>query len=233
MKAAYQAVLVDREGRRSPPSAIVYAYALDLPAAPAALRVESLAEARRLEWRPAPAPADMGEDDSLAYIVQRRSAAGLEVLNARPLRATLLRDYTAIPSLTYRYRVLSARLRRDSVLVTGPPGPWVKSPPPGRATSLQPPAALVAVSLAQGVYLRFEPVEDPENKGYIIERREGSGPWRALTPAPVAENTYIDRAALDGRRYGYRVKAVDDEGDASAPGDEVEIQYQAEEEARQ
>jgi hypothetical protein len=232
MKAAYRAVLVDRSGRRSPPSAIVYAYVLDLPPAPPALTVDSLPDSRLLRWRATEPPADLAED-SIAYIVQRRSTAGIETLNARPLRETVLRDYTAIPSLTYRYRVLSARLRRDSILLTGPPGPWVKSPPPGRITSLAPPVALVAVSLRNGVYLRFEPVEDPENKGYIIERREERSPWRSITAAPIEANTYIDSAVADGRRYLYRVKSIDDEGDPSPPGDEVEILYQAEEETAQ
>jgi hypothetical protein len=234
MKAAYQAMLIDASGRRSPPSAIVYAYVLELPPAPLALAVDSLPDSRQLHWQAAPPPADMAAvGDSIGYIVQRRSVGNIEVLNARPLSETALRDYTAVPSLTYRYRVLSARVMRDSVLVTGLPGPWVKSPPRGRSTSLVPPVALVAVSLTNGVYLRFEPVNDPENKGYIIERREGSSRWRSITPAPIAENTYIDGAVVDGRSYCYRVKAIDDEGDPSAPGDEVEILYQAKEDLPQ
>jgi hypothetical protein len=218
-KAVYQAVVEDRAGRRSPASALVYGYNLSLPPPPVQVEARTLEDRRTISWQEAENFSDpLFSGDGLAYVVERRGPEGTADLNTRPLSGFTLNDFTANPSRTYRYRVRSARVWGDEILVLGPPGAWVKAAPWGRLSSLAAPADLDGVSLPGGIYLRFEPVADPEVKGYIIERREGREPWRRITPPDFAENTFIDRQVKAGQYYEYRVTALDEEGDSGDPG---------------
>lgn len=234
LQAVYQAVVVDESGRESEPSRLAMGYVLKLPSAPDKLSVHTLEDSRVLSWQPV-APMDdlLFEKDSIGYLVERRLGGRIELLSSRPLSAASLRDYTANPSRTYRYRVIAARVIDDTVLVQGEAGPWVKAAPFGRASSLLPPENLVAVSVPHGIYLRFEPVSDPENRGYLLQRRQGTSEdnaWQALNTKPQAENTYIDTKVVSGQYYQYRVMAVDEEGDASDPGEAVTVIYMQQEE---
>lgn len=232
MQAVYQAVLVDSAGRVSPPSALANGFALNLPPAPEGVSAQTTQEARIVSWRKVTlAPGEkLPQESEVGYIVERRGPEGVVALNQRPLTETTLSDYTANPSRTYRYRVLSVRHVNDTVLVRGEASAYAKAAPFGRASSLLPPTDLVGVNLPGGVYLRFEPVADPENKGYLIERREKGGEWEALNSEPVAENTYIDKDVVRGHYYEYRITAVDEEGDFSEPGDALTVWYQFDEE---
>ncbi len=228
-QAIYQAVVVDTKGRRSGPSSLARGYALALPPAPAKVRASTLEDSRLISWQASAPMEDPGfTKDRIGYIVERRGPEGIVALNQRPLFDTSLRDYTANASRTYRYRVVAARCLQEEVLVRGEPGPWVKAAPFGRTSSLLPPTDLVAVSVKDGIYLRFEPVADPDTKGYVIERRSGQGAWRAVKESQ--DNTYIDKDVSRGHYYQYRVMAIDEEGDMSSPSEALNILYQFEEE---
>jgi hypothetical protein len=232
-KAVYQAVWQDKSGRRSPPSALAYGYNLSLPPPPAQTRALSLEACREVAWQGLDDFSDpLFAGGYIGYMVERRGPDGIIILNQRPLTGTSLNDYSANPSRTYRYRVSSLRVLNDSVLVKGQPGPWVKAAPFGRMSSLDPPRYLSGVSLPAGIYLRFEPVSDPETKGYIIERRRGQAAWARITGEGFTENTFIDRQVEKGQYYEYRVTALDEEGDRSEPGDSFTVLYLPEEEAQ-
>jgi hypothetical protein len=232
-QAVYQAIWQDKAGRRSPPSALVYGYNLSLPPPPLQVAASTLQDHRQISW---PALAGFSDPlfgrDQIAYQVERRGPEGVISLNQRPMSALSLNDYSANPSRTYRYRVRSLRVLNDTVLVMGQPGAWVKAAPFGRVSSLEAPRDLLGVSLPAGVYLRFEPVADPEVKGYIIERRQEQSSWQAITPEDFAENTFVDRQAKSGQYYEYRVIALDEEGDSSEPGAGITVLYLPEEEAQ-
>jgi hypothetical protein len=58
--------------------------------------------------------------------------------------------------------------------------------------------------------------------GYVVYRRRGTaGDFVRLTAQPVAETEYVDSAVAADEIYFYRVTAVDQLGNESAPGTEV------------
>jgi fibronectin type 3 domain-containing protein len=74
--------------------------------------------------------------------------------------------------------------------------------------------------------LSWEPNLEPRVTGYRVYRRnvDGAAPdaWRRLDVSPVSTAAYRDLTAEAGRRYAYRVTAVDAAGNESAPSSEVE-----------
>jgi hypothetical protein len=75
----------------------------------------------------------------------------------------------------------------------------------------------------RSIDLSWEPVPDLDIAGYIIYRQQvtpdGSPtePPTRLTPAPIAGPAFSDHTAVPGRRYAYRVTAIDTSGNESAP----------------
>jgi hypothetical protein len=71
------------------------------------------------------------------------------------------------------------------------------------------------------IELSWEPNMEPHIAGYRVYRRdaEGDGTWRQLDSELVPVAAYRDKTVVAGRRYGYRVTAVDAAGNESAPSD--------------
>jgi hypothetical protein len=76
------------------------------------------------------------------------------------------------------------------------------------------------------VDLSWEPDLEPRIAGYRVYRREVEGDaaqtWRRLNPELVPVAAYRDLSVVAGRRYAYRVTAVDAPDNESAPSDGVE-----------
>jgi len=74
--------------------------------------------------------------------------------------------------------------------------------------------------------LSWQPDLEPRIAGYRVYRREVEGDaaeiWRRLNPELVPVASYRDPSVVAGRRYAYRVTAVDASGNESAPSDAVE-----------
>jgi hypothetical protein len=74
--------------------------------------------------------------------------------------------------------------------------------------------------------LSWEPDLEPRIAGYRVYRREVEGDaaqiWRRLNPELVPVASYRDPSVVAGRRYAYRVTAVDASGNESVPSDGVE-----------
>jgi hypothetical protein len=81
------------------------------------------------------------------------------------------------------------------------------------------PATTPAASSA--IDLSWEPDVEPRVAGYRVYRREGDAAWQRLTPELVPVPAYHDAAVIPGRTYTYRVAAVSDAGNESAPSTEV------------
>jgi hypothetical protein len=76
--------------------------------------------------------------------------------------------------------------------------------PPATPTGLQAIAAEGAISLI------WEPNVDEDLGGFIVLRRDpGSDTLLRLTPSPISETRFTDRAVVAGMRYTYVVRAVD------------------------
>jgi len=84
------------------------------------------------------------------------------------------------------------------------------------------PTELVALAETGRVRLVWRPSEAEDVAGYIVYRRAfDGGKFERVTPKPVEAAEYVDTAVAGGRAYTYRVTAVDQAGNESAPGNEV------------
>ena len=82
------------------------------------------------------------------------------------------------------------------------------------------PADVVALAEAGTVRVVWRASAAPDLAGYLVYRRQGpAGAWKKLTEKPIAEVQYVDGAVTPGATYAYRVTAVDQSGNESAPGE--------------
>jgi hypothetical protein len=84
------------------------------------------------------------------------------------------------------------------------------------------PAGLAAVAVAgengsaPGIDLNWQPNTEPDLAGYIVYRREGSGPWTRISPAqPVVGPGFHDAQVEARHTYEYAVSAIDESGHES------------------
>ena len=85
-----------------------------------------------------------------------------------------------------------------------------------------PPSELVALAEPARVRLVWRASEADDLAGYIVYRREGdTGDFTRVTAQPLEAAEYVDTAVQSGRSYSYRVTAIDQTGNESAPGGEV------------
>jgi hypothetical protein len=92
------------------------------------------------------------------------------------------------------------------------------------------PSALEAVGGAGVISLIWEAVDVADLAGYVILRGEnGAEPTTPLTPSPIRDSSYEDRAVTPGVRYTYVVVAVD----SATPPNQSAPSNRADETARQ
>jgi hypothetical protein len=85
-----------------------------------------------------------------------------------------------------------------------------------------PPGDLVALAEPGRVRLVWRASEAEDLAGYLVYRRAGEGgTFERLTARPVETAEFIDTSVRGGQSYSYRVTAVDQAGNESAPGGEV------------
>ena len=90
----------------------------------------------------------------------------------------------------------------------------------------QAPMALVCVpggglGAAPSIDLSWEPTPESDLLGYNVYRREEGGAFVKLTAQPVPSPAFRDLEVAPGRKYIYRVTAVDRRHNESSPGAEV------------
>jgi hypothetical protein len=142
-------------------------------------------------------------------------------------------DRTAQLGHTYRYKAQ----RVQSVLVSGQTLE-VRSVPSAEVTVAmrdvfppEMPVGLVAVpgfgsegeNPKPAIDLSWDPNMEPRLAGYRIYRRDldGDGSWRLLGGELVRMAAYRDAAVAAGKRYAYRVTAVNEAGNESGPSGDV------------
>jgi hypothetical protein len=149
-------------------------------------------------------------------------------------------DRTAVTGQTYRYtaeRVRTVVLDGRSLEVRSVPSAAVTVAmvdvfPPNAPTGLVAApgfsgesAGVTGQAQRPVVDLSWEPGIEARIAGYRVYRREMRGdvpgPWRKLNAELVTVPAYRDTTVESGRRYGYRVTAVDAAGNESGPGNEV------------
>ena len=88
-----------------------------------------------------------------------------------------------------------------------------------------PPKSLAHIAAANGVSLIWEANAETDLGGYLVLRGEAPGDKLSpLTPAPIADTSFLDTTVRRGRTYVYEVVAVDRSTppNQSAPSNRVE-----------
>jgi len=85
------------------------------------------------------------------------------------------------------------------------------------------PEELIAVAEAGRARLVWRQSEAPDLAGYIVYRKGSTGDFVRLTAKPIAATNYVDAAVVSGQGYDYRVTAIDQTGNESAPSAEVHV----------
>jgi hypothetical protein len=185
------------------------------PAAPDRVNVTGRADGVFVEWSPV-------EGATAGYNIYRRDSK--ERAYTRPVHTAGAQerswlDNTARFGQSYIY----------TVTALAGPDPTVES---GIAADHEviyqdrfppaPPAELVALAEAGRVRLVWQASEAEDIAGYLVYRRTGEGgTFERITAQPVQSAEHIDTAVRSGQAYTYRVTAVDQAGNESAPGGEV------------
>ena len=185
------------------------------PAAPERVNVTGRADGVLVEWSPV-------EGATAGYNIYRRDSK--ERAYTRPVHTAGAQerswlDNTARFGQSYIYTVTA---------IAGP-DPAVES---GIASdheviyqdrfSPAPPTELVALAEAGRVRLVWQASEAEDIGGYVVYRRVGEGgTFERITAQPVQSAEHVDTAVRSGQAYIYRVTAVDQAGNESAPGGQV------------
>jgi len=195
------------------------------PPAPGEVKVAGKPEGVEVSWAapvsaPAAVQAPAASQKILGFNVYRRDATAKTF--GAPVRAALP-DARSVVDTTARF----GESYIYGVATITQPGPLVESalqseaeikyvdryPPPV-------PADVVALAEAGTVRVVWRASAAPDLAGYLVYRRQGpAGAWKKLTEKPIAEVQYVDGAVTPGATYAYRVTAVDQSGNESAPGE--------------
>ena len=129
-------------------------------------------------------------------------------LNAKPLTAQTHSNPGAVAGKEQCFVVRSVAKVGDATIESDPSNPICVTP----ADTFPPvaPKGLAAVSGSGVVNLIWDPNTDADLGGYLILRGEAPGDTlQPLTPEPIKETRYADRAVTPGTAYVYAIVAVD------------------------
>jgi len=185
------------------------------PQPPDGVTVGGQADGILVEWKPV---ADAG-----GYAVYRRAAT--DRFSSKPLALvrgaeTRHLDQTARFGQSYIYSVTTVDPKQPLVESA------IKAEQEIRYVDVYPPPVpeeLVAVAEAGRARLVWRQSEAPDLAGYIVYRKGATGDYVRLTAKPIAATNYVDTAVVSGQAYDYRVTAIDQTGNESAPSAEVHV----------
>ena len=224
----YVVTAVDRERRASPPSNRVVVDLSAAPLAPANVSAEASDGRVRLTWQP-PVRNEDGSPvvEPLRYHVFRTTtpdALRTRPLTTEPLTTPEYLDLAVENETTYYYTVRAIHSEAGSQVQSQ--DSLVVAAKPEDTTPPSPPRNLVAVPVAGGVRLAWEPSPDVDVAGYLVYRttRAGGG-YARLSPSPQPGTTFTDSQVRRGETYFYQVTAVDrsPRANESVPSAEVRV----------
>jgi len=168
-----------------------------------------------VEWSPVPG--------ALGYAVYRRNAQekghGQPVHPAGATEKSWL-DTTAHFGQSYIYSVTSFNDRDPFIESTFASEREIhyldRFPPP-------PPTELVGLGETGRIRLVWRASEADDLAGYIVYRRGPQGEFKRITAQALTAAEYVDTDVKAGETYSYRVTAIDQTGNESAPGGEVRV----------
>jgi hypothetical protein len=156
-------------------------------------------------------------------VLRAEEGGPYRLLSATPVKAPPFADREFEFDRPYRY-VVRAAANAEAPYVTSDDSAVLEVrakdefPP-------QPPQGLLIVAGEGFIALSWNPSPEKDLGGYRVWRRAADEPdFRPLTPQPILENAYTDRAVVKGVAYTYALTAVDaggNESGRSAPAAET------------
>ena len=214
--ARYYAVkTVSKSGEHSDFSNLVSLIPKVPPKSPDQLATTARPDGVLLEWSPV--------EGALGYAIYRREIH--EKTYGQPIHASgagdkSWLDNTARFGQTYNYAVTTFNDRdpfiESTISVTKEVLYQDRFPPP-------PPTELVGLAETGRVRLVWKASEAEDLAGYVVYRRGPQGDFVRVTPQPLPAAEYVDTDVKAGETYNYRVTAIDQAGNESAPGGEVRV----------
>ena len=206
----------DPRGRVSALTEVCACAPQGLPLPPTDLRVRVFENRLEVSWKAPEATIDGRRPAAPAgYLVLRAEEGGpFRLLTAEPLKAPPFADKEFEFDRPYRY-VVRAAANTAAPYLTSDDSPVLEVRakdkfPPG------PPRGLVIVAGEGFVSLSWEPRPEKDLAGYKVWRRAADEKeFQILTPGPILENAYTDRAVEKGVMYTYALTAVDALGNES------------------
>jgi len=203
-----------KSGDRSELSNIASLVPKTPPKAPERVSVTPRGDGILVEW--------LAVEGATGYNVYRRDAQerayGRPIHTAGPQERSWL-DNTAKFGQSYIYTVTALAQQEpvvESAVTSEHEVRYVDRFPPPAATEL------VALAEPGRVRLVWRASEADDLAGYLVYRRAGdAGAFERLTAKPVEAAEYVDKVVQGGKSYTYRVTAVDQAGNESAPSGEV------------
>lgn len=186
------------------------------PAAPADVSATARPDGVLVEWTPV--------EGVLGYVVYRRGAQEraygqpLQIVPGVDQRSWV--DTTARFGQSYIYAVTSG-IQANPLIESA-----VTSEHEVRYTDrFAPPVPSDLVALAEPgrVRLVWRANEAEDFAGFHVYRREKDGEFRRITEQPLPTPEYADTGVAAGGEYAYRVTAVDQLGNESAPSTEAQV----------
>lgn len=215
-RAHYFAVrTVGKNGDRSDLSNVSVLVPKPPPAAPANVSATARTDGILVEWTPV--------EGVLGYVVYRRGAQEraygqpLQIVPGVDQRSWL--DTTARFGQSYIYAVTSG-IQPNPLIESA-----VTSEHEVRYTDrFAPPVPsdLVALTEPGRVRLVWRANEAEDFAGFHVYRKEEDGEYRRITEQPLPTPEYVDTGLAPDRKYAYRVTAVDQLGNESAPSTEAQ-----------
>jgi hypothetical protein len=234
---AYRVELRNASGRTAGPSAAAFAVSGAAPPPVEGLHGTATKGGAMLEWKAEGAPGDVIELDrtlvEAAFGEQEHKRAAKEPAEVK-LRVSRdpggTMDRTAWIGESYRYVAQRVRtvdvggrsLEARSAVSASVTVAMLDVFPPNAPTGLVAAPGFAGDGQKPVIDLSWEPGLEARIAGYRVYRREGDGgEWQRLGSELVAMPAYRDLAVEAGRRYRYRVTAVDAAGNESGASGEI------------
>jgi hypothetical protein len=202
--------------RYSPFSELVFLKPMVLPLPPTDITAAMNSDRITLEWHPPTKNRDQSTPPNLeGYNIYRSEEGGKpQRLNASLIKSEKYEDEDFVFGQIYRYYV------RASATDTSP---YLESEDSEAAEILtkdtfppEPPKDLISVAGQDVLAISWDANTEDDLDGYRVWRRkEGETEFRLLTPDPIRENAYNDKAVEKGIVYVYAVTALDRDGNES------------------
>lgn len=215
--------------RASDASNLVMLRVLPVPAPPEAVTASVTEQAIELAWR-APAPVGAGV---VGYRVYRRAvtaeASAADPVFLAPTSSTAYRDAQFEFGRTYVYTVVSVAQHETASVESAPSAPVEVTPrdtfPPAAPQNLVIVLVPATADAPASLELSWGISAETDLAGYHIYRSEQEGTLGGrLNPELLPSPAFRDISVAPGKRYFYRVAAVDragNESPASAPVAEI------------